>query len=308
MPAARSDLMTPGSTSSLVCSELSLDQELAGTAPTAIAWVIVEYSGPWSRDAFSAETFSGDPLGSELLRATGALESLGAKVLLARESGATHAPLHRDSRAWIAQAPDFAPRLGTVGELIDRVGASNGHSLDDLLDKAAGSDARGPHLFVCSHGKRDQCCAVKGRALVRDLKSTITHVWECSHLGGHRFAPTALLLPHAGVFGRLSYPSFNSILDGSSLGLEQLRGLTSLSSDQQVVDVAAKKLWRLPWFTHLSIDSIEADSETSTFLAKAPDERRIRCTVRQTIERLPVSCGKPASETKVWKVEDLRED
>lgn len=300
--------MTQGALNFPPCRELALGQALAGTAPTATAWVIFEYSGPWSREALSAETFKDDRLATQLLQVTALLESLGAKVLLARELGAAHAPLNRDSRAWIAQTPDYAPRLGTVGELMDRVGASSGHTLVDLLDNTVGSAADGPHLFVCSHGKRDQCCAVKGRALVRELESTITQVWECSHLGGHRFAPTALLLPHGGVFGRLTQASTHSILDSSSHGLEELRGLSSLGADEQVVDLAAKKLWQLPWFTHLRIDRTESDGGTSSFLVKAPDERRIRCTVGQAIEKFPVSCGKPASDTKVWHVDDIREE
>ncbi|MBV9923283.1 MAG: hypothetical protein JOY78_20875 [Pseudonocardia sp.] len=53
-----------------------------------------------------------------------------------------------------------------------------------------------PLLLVCTHGRRDRCCALDGRALVRALvEAGEPDVWECSHLSGHRFAPTALVLP-----------------------------------------------------------------------------------------------------------------
>lgn len=300
--------MTSGSDSSTFCSDLAFAEGLGGTAPTATAWVIFEYAGPWSREAVSPETFAMDPLGAEFLRTAEILESLGAKVLLAREPGAAHIPLARDSRVWIAQEPEYVPHLSSIGEVMNGVGQFDGENLAELLNGVTAASEDGPHLFICCHGKRDQCCAVKGRALVRELESTRTFVWECSHLGGHRFAPTALLLPHGGVFGRLSHTSINSILDGSSLGLEQLRGLSSLSSEQQVIDLAAKELWQLPWSAKLRIDRIDVEGHKSSFIATAPDERGIRCTVSRSIQNLPVSCGKPASETTVWQVVELREE
>ena len=64
-----------------------------------------------------------------------------------------------------------------------------------------------PIGLVCTHGKRDQCCAVRGRPVVAGLESRLgdrlssldqdSAVWECSHTGGHRFAPV-LLLPGTG--------------------------------------------------------------------------------------------------------------
>lgn len=308
MPAARNDPMMGGNSDSTFCSDLASKEALAGTAPHAPAWVIVEYAGPWSREALSPETFSADPLGAELLRAAQILESLGAKVLLARESGATHSPLHRDSRIWIARSPDYGPYLSTIGEALDRIVGFDGGTLAELLDTMAGTPLRHSHLFICCHGKRDQCCAVKGRALLKSVKSTHPHVWECSHLGGHRFAPTALLLPRAGVFGRLTETSIDSLLDDGALGLEKLRGLSSFTPGEQVVDIAAKKLWQLPWSANLAIDRIDSDGHESTFMATAPDDRKIRCTVSESVEELPVSCGKPASSTKVWRVQDIHEE
>lgn len=65
-------------------------------------------------------------------------------------------------------------------------------------------------LLVCTHGTRDNCCAVFGVPVyqhLRDLAATEEpewRVWRCSHLGGHRFAPTLVDLPSGRVWGRMS--------------------------------------------------------------------------------------------------------
>ncbi|HEU5385864.1 MAG TPA: sucrase ferredoxin [Streptosporangiaceae bacterium] len=48
--------------------------------------------------------------------------------------------------------------------------------------------------LVCTNGKRDRCCAVRGRPVAAAIAdATGWDTWESSHLGGHRFAATALL-------------------------------------------------------------------------------------------------------------------
>jgi hypothetical protein len=64
-------------------------------------------------------------------------------------------------------------------------------------------------MFICTHSGRDTCCAIHGRALISAVHEALpaeirSSVWECSHLGGHRFAPTALTIPSGAVWGRLT--------------------------------------------------------------------------------------------------------
>ncbi|WP_119069808.1 sucrase ferredoxin [Rubrobacter indicoceani] len=69
---------------------------------------------------------------------------------------------------------------------------------------AGSGDVR--ELFVCTHNNRDVCCGRFGTELHRALKeieSENLRVWRCSHLGGHRFAPTMLDLPTGVVWGHV---------------------------------------------------------------------------------------------------------
>jgi hypothetical protein len=74
-------------------------------------------------------------------------------------------------------------------------------------------------ILVCTHGSQDKCCAKYGNPFYRQAKATIAdlslpnvRVWQSSHFGGHRFAPTMIDFPEARYYGRLDQKSFLSIL------------------------------------------------------------------------------------------------
>jgi hypothetical protein len=63
----------------------------------------------------------------------------------------------------------------------------------------APADAPGTDVLVCTHGRRDVCCGALGTNLALDLASQPlppdVRVRRTSHTGGHRFAPTFIVLP-----------------------------------------------------------------------------------------------------------------
>lgn len=61
----------------------------------------------------------------------------------------------------------------------------------------------GSLLAVCTHSKHDLCCGRYGARLFRQLRPLHPPTVQCSHLGGDRFAPNALLLPEAVLLARL---------------------------------------------------------------------------------------------------------
>lgn len=57
-------------------------------------------------------------------------------------------------------------------------------------------------VLICTHGRRDTCCGSMGTSLFSQLAARPrpapgVRLWRTSHTGGHRFAPTALVLPSA---------------------------------------------------------------------------------------------------------------
>ncbi|MGH3290987.1 MAG: sucrase ferredoxin, partial [Trebonia sp.] len=81
--------------------------------------------------------------------------------------------------------------------------------------------------LVCTNGKRDQCCAVRGRPVATAIAAAGWDTWECSHLGGHRFAATIMLLPTGDMFGWLDPDSALGVMrrfDEGQLTLSHYRG------------------------------------------------------------------------------------
>ena len=59
-------------------------------------------------------------------------------------------------------------------------------------------------MLVCTHGVHDTCCAIRGRPVAAALAAEWPgQVWECSHVGGDRFAPNVVVLPDGFYYGNL---------------------------------------------------------------------------------------------------------
>lgn len=60
-------------------------------------------------------------------------------------------------------------------------------------------------FLVCTHGKRDKCCAKFGRPVYEALIAAAPEqAWEASHLGGHRYAAVTAVLPVGLYYGLLA--------------------------------------------------------------------------------------------------------
>ena len=72
-------------------------------------------------------------------------------------------------------------------------------------------------IAVCTHGSRDACCAKFGFPMYLKMHAAATQlpntrVWRCSHLGGHRFAPTMIDLPAGRSWGLVDEAAAQTIM------------------------------------------------------------------------------------------------
>jgi hypothetical protein len=72
------------------------------------------------------------------------------------------------------------------------------------LDGSSGRPDPAATYLVCAHSRHDICCAVRGRPVAGALADVRPgQVWECSHIGGERFAASVLVLPSGMMYGRV---------------------------------------------------------------------------------------------------------
>lgn len=95
-----------------------------------------------------------------------------------------------------------------------------------------GQSRGGPLYLVCTHGRHDRCCATRGRPVAAALTAAYGDaVWECSHLGGDRFAANVLVLPEGHYLGRVEPGTAAAAV--ATLPAEHYRGRASLPSPVQ---------------------------------------------------------------------------
>jgi hypothetical protein len=211
----------------------AVDEPQAGTAPVAQRWACIEHRGAWPLDV----AHHSDPdVAAFAARASAA----GFRVQLIRRPG-RHAS-HGRTRVFLT---DTTPPSAHTTELSVQ-GPSELASLPlpAMSEPLPGRVVADPLLLVCTHGRRDRCCALDGRALTKALVAAgEPDVWESSHLGGHRFAPTALVLPTGYLYGRLDVATAVAARKAAGLGEVEIglcRGRATWSPRGQVAELAVR--------------------------------------------------------------------
>ncbi|MGV9990559.1 sucrase ferredoxin [Streptomyces sp. NPDC003374] len=285
------------------CSTVSrqLGEPMAATAPAATTWLLLEQPGPWGAKALTASHL--DPgVGRALERAA---QGTGVRIALIRRPG-RHADCRTPSMrqvyaahtvpggVWLHSATTSDPGQ-VLGLDFAALGRGDHHTFDAVLDGAPHTGD--PLALVCTNGKRDRCCALLGRPLAAELASSGVHgVWEVTHLGGHRFSPTVLVLPHGYAYGRAEAHAVKDVLHGAHEGrvvLDGCRGRTAFERPGQAAELAVRTAadeHRADALTVVRTDGAAPRWEVTVAHA---DGRRWRVTVAQgaSLPPRPESCG-----------------
>ncbi len=162
-------------------------------------------------------------------------------------------------------------------------------------------------VLICGHGARDRCCGGSGTRLAVEARAALpeVRVRRTSHLGGHRFAPTALSMPDGRVWAFLDVDALAGIV-GQTLhpvdARDHYRGHVALDPWAQVVE--GLNLSEHGW-AGLDVEDLDADvdveGDTATVVLRwdggvGEGERTARVGVRR---RYPVlQCGLPPEAAK----------
>jgi hypothetical protein len=121
-----------------------------------------------------------------------------------------------------------------------------------------------PLYLVCTHGKRDRCCATLGRPIADTLAALHgDDVWEISHIGGHRFAGNLVVLPDGLVYGGLDVAEAVGTVrlhQAGRLDLAHLRGRAGLPRAAQAAEVLLRRELDVDALGAVSAGQVEADA------------------------------------------------
>lgn len=274
-------------------------EPIFATASQVRRWLLVEVRGSWGRDPI-ANTDLGrhvDDAWRDRMRAN------GIRVVAIR----------RD----LDRQPDKPLRLFFVDSASERGGDAWRRDVAGLHNvvsataslPAAGSDSGwtrhpDPVVLACTNGRHDACCAAFGRPVVRALRASAhaPSVWECSHIGGDRFAGNVVVLPDGLYFGRCEADATPALIDGYRAGrldLDHYRGRSTLSYMHQAAEFFTRR--------ELDLDSIDAvvsvsrvgDPADGRFVVVLADSRRVTVRVRRTMGPVasPLTCTGPGDVT-----------
>jgi hypothetical protein len=197
----------------------ALGADPGGTAVASNAFLVVEVPLPWPHDIADH---------ASVVAAAQEIKTIGARVqgvvpprddaqqaqavLSEHEGGPFRAYTRRDA---CLDATDLASGIRSLAE--------SPVAQDGTRD-----------LLVCTHGARDRCCGSMGTSLAMDVSPREgLRVRRTSHLGGHRFAPTAVLFPEGTAWAWLDDGLLDAILDRSGdVGrvLPHYRGSTAMAT------------------------------------------------------------------------------
>ena len=196
-------------------------ESMVGTASTVTRFLLLEDPGPWGVDALRDARM---PPAVKRRLASHAREN-GVRVVLIRRHGrSVRGPL----RCFAISAS--APRPWVETTMLDSVEEIVDLDLTPLgADESVGLDHHDRPLFlVCTHGRHDRCCAERGRPVAQRLSRTHPdNTWECSHIGGDRFAGNLVILPLGLYYGRVDAdtgPRIADAYESGRLDLAHLRG------------------------------------------------------------------------------------
>ena len=241
-----------------------------GTASMGDAWLLLEYPQPWSARAFR------DSALPEVVKVhvTRVLKSVPrSRVLLIKQNREVTGPLSlfvvrsRESLSSILkyeffeyeQLPDFNLASALAG------GSPSG-----------ATPWPGPLYLVCTHGKRDKCCAKFGIPVYKTIRTMVqeSSVWHCSHVGGDRFAANVVCFPDGIFYAHVTEETGKVIVeeyDDRRIVLANFRGRSCYSFPVQAAEFFARRetgFRRIGDLKFLTYDPIKPNEWVVRFLSE----------------------------------------
>jgi len=252
-------------------------EEMFGTVAQIRSWFLLEYAGVWRRDAVEDSRL----LSSELKRHIRRLP-VDRTLLIRREHQRT-SPFD----CYFVRSCDDAPEV--VRYTLN--------DYDRLLDlQGPGEVVDEPIFAICTHGRHDRCCAKFGMPIWRAFRDAAgARAWQCSHVGGDRFAANVVVFPYGIYYGRVDTDDVPEMVRRSRAGeiwMRCYRGRSCFSRKVQVAEYFARaESGRLRIDEYRPVEGPRVNNGVITVVFEARSDRtlhKVEFAVRQDalVERL----------------------
>jgi hypothetical protein len=291
-----------------LCADVSgaASESLAATASRIDRWLLVEYRGLWDRDVLGGSLLSAQL--KEHLRDQ--LAKLGHARLLFIKQPSRRAQARR--MLYIGSSRPGEESLYTLeferhDDLLEYDFASA------LLDGGMpGVPVEHPLFIVCTHGKRDRCCAKYGHPLYDGVKGKVDPdwVWQSTHVGGDRFAGNVVVLPEGLYFGRVEEADLDPLLDSyfdRRIYLDLYRGRSAYTFAVQAAERAVREAEGLTGLDDVLLERVERrDGGWTVTLRATGVARKVDVALELADEPVYLTCGSVTPQRPRRYVAQLR--
>ncbi|MFB4314598.1 sucrase ferredoxin [Actinomadura sp. 21ATH] len=237
---------------------------LASATVKAHSWLLIEHPGPWpERVEHLADSAACPAPIAETVRAALAA---GVRPQLIRRAGRRRRVPPVQVYAGFSGGGPGADRVWLEGRELDDPAALADLDLTALAAgerPGFGDPVDGPVLLVCTHGRRNACCARTGAPLARYLSARFDpFVWETTHVGGDRYAANLVCLPHALYYGDLGPKEATAAIEAYLNGqvtTHRLRGRAGRPEPVQAAEHFVREHSKI-----FDIDAVTVESVTGT--------------------------------------------
>lgn len=271
------------------CADAALarDEPMFATASQVRRWLLVEQTGPFSAESVPTSRISRDAF----LHLSRLARDTGSRLVLLRR------PPGLDPEAGL-RVFDSDVRPGH--ERVSTKLVADQEALAELqVDDPGWTQLSEPLYLVCTHGKHDQCCAIRGRPLVAAIADALEpgRVWECSHVGGDRFAGNVVALPAGLYLGRVEPEEVSAVvelIDSGRVPVHYLRGRSSLTTPVQAAQHFARTEGGYGAFDRINdllpvhAELVPDGGEAAWTIELACPKGDVSVTVRRVVSEVPV--------------------
>lgn len=203
-------------------------ENLAGTAASFQRYILLEYPYPFKEKAIKESSLS---TSLKTYLETYLTNNYG-KLLLIRQEEKKEKNFH----------VFFYDSLNSClnKQTFPNYEALHATDLDHCFAKNTAHQVTESQYFICTNGTRDQCCAKFGYPIYKQFQAIKPQqTWQCSHIGGHRFAPTGLFLPMGIYYGHMQVEHIAQMIQTDAqkaLSLNHYRGRTAYKKPEQAAE------------------------------------------------------------------------